>query len=137
LVSSEPPRAACLEGLGHDRIGLLARQAKGFFGRDVRVAAGHRQNRRAVWHRAQETHYVGPILVRHNHVGDDQIELLLLKKGDSCLAAGRLRDRVPGSGEDRFNGPTDQVHVVDKKDSRHNTSPDCNTQDRRNLWELG
>jgi hypothetical protein len=59
-------------------------------------------------------------------VGDDKVEALPLKLGDSCLPARGFRDPMAGPGQNRLHGSANEIHVVDQKNVGQGPSPIAN-----------
>jgi hypothetical protein len=110
---------AVIEGFCHGRIGLLAGKPEGLFSGKVRTTARDGQDLGVAAHGLQKGQHVTAVLVRHDHVRDHEVEMLLLEQRNSRLAARGFRDRMTSPGQDGPDRATDKIHIIYQENMGH------------------
>ncbi len=69
--------------------------------------------------RANFTDGLDSIHVRHEKVGDDEIEVLLVRQRHACSAVGCIRNTVSRPLENSAGNQADRPLVIDDEDQGH------------------
>ena len=109
------------EGL-RDEAGRAARQR--LAQRVVGAGAGDEDDRERRARRAYRFEQLEPGEARHDHVADDEVEVVVVEQRQRLLGALGTDDLVAGRLEDLDHELPDDVLVVDHEDAAHATSSD-------------